>query len=58
MQEDTLLNSKDVKEALQISDATLRRWVKNGKLKSYQMVMRGKLYFKHSEINEFLTSNT
>ena len=54
MKDETLLNSKDVKEVLQISDSTLRRWVREGKLNSYQVVDRGKLYFKHSEVNEIL----
>ena len=54
MKDETLLNSKDVKEVLQISDSTLRRWVREGKLNSYQVEDRGKLFFKHSEVNEIL----
>jgi predicted site-specific integrase-resolvase len=44
------LTSKQVKDALKISDSTLRRWVRNGNLTPYQLVKRGKIFFKEEEI--------
>ena len=48
------LTVRELTTALQVSDSTVRRWVRDGQLRAYKVGKRGQLRFSEDDISSFL----
>ena len=53
-----LLTIKEAAKFLNISETSLRRWIKKGEIKCYRLGNKGIIRFKMSDLQEYLESNT
>lgn len=48
------LTVRELTTALQVSDSTVRRWVRDGVLRAYKVGKRGQLRFSEEDVSSFL----